>query len=1689
MPEDDIAEMNRALAEFTKIPGVGLSKAKKLYESGYKTLDDLKNAPFEELANIKGIGESRATLIKKYFEEGEEEKLKKETAVEQQVDATAKKSEVENEKRSAKLEMKESETEREIKEMEKELEEAEKVLETAKGRETKIVIEKKVAPKEGKINGLKAKPMKQKKPVKGFTARRIGAAFLVLALIFSSIFVLWYAFQPVGRIKVDGSIDDWEGIARYTDTQPVFNMDINLNEYSVYYESDRVYFYAKVSGSLFNGANNGYDALIIFVDTDANANTGYRIENLGADAKIEVSGYAGEIRSAVASRFIEQSASSKPELNYSAWENAGEVRVEKSTNIVEGYAKIAGLNNPVSLVLMRHYESSVYAEKRGMALVSKTEGSLVVYQNFIGNDVVNSDEDVLELRLIAKGKAVHVESLSVENANLDLPKKDLGVNEELTVRCKAKSLSDGIAYTFAVSSVDTNVPYRIVGNGGKAYFGSLPSGIVIDGAFGDWQGVQKGFDVPGDAGKNIDLREYASAITNNAYFYMAVDGTMLAGCEIPVLGARPPVQPGPPTPVVIKENLGMDVARVYIDLMNSTINTFNPAMISHGYLIELQGRNGQVVSAKAWKWENGVKAEEIQNPNIVHGLSDGKIEFSVGLDTLPGTDGNSKFYFEMTNWLGEKDANELAYCTITQETTKWWHQQENALFMESGGRTSSSLAGGDIRCIAAGDINRDGYPDIVSGDAGNYVYVWMNPGKATVWSPNSWTRYTVTSTALPDYVTGLALGDLDNDGDLDIAACCRSNGNNNVRIYRNDANGTSWYERVVNPTTTLNRPTDIEVGDFDGDGWLDLVTCVSNNQEHVRIWQNDRTPFDSEWASNDITGDYNQQFMTLDVADLDMDGNLDIIVSGNENIIRGLKNPGRAVAFTTSPWPVIDALTTMTANDIRALETADFDNDGCIDIVTLEGNAMVCSLDVWRNPGFALAFDTGSTWKRTQISDVAGSEETGYIEMDYLWTADFDNDGWIDILGGNSSDGSPPSNVFIWENTHEPFTSNGWVLAFASNTYSNGVTDATTLTVNAVVAADFDRDGDLDIACGDASADAPIIWNNSLVHRNFEFVSGGSIAGSEFTGNVTAMASGDLDNDGDLDVVVGDNYGRVWAYNNSGNSSNSPWDQWTSYAIITDLQDSILSIAIGDLDRDGKQDVVIAEALGFDDSIIVIYRNVDPFVTGGWRNETVLDKWATGTNAPVDVVDIDKDGDLDVVSGDDHGNIGLFNNDGTPFDGGWSTWINIFSGGSKMNAIALGDLDRDGDVDVCSGDTSGGLRIHRCPADPFSGTWDFSLIATISEISAIKCKDYDIDGDLDIVTGDKGTTYQIKLWGNPNSSGRDPFVYPWLDYPDVSIGSAVLSMDAGDLDNDGDVDIVCGCVGGNVTAVKNPLTEGTLGILISFIGNVSGNVTAIVLANLDPKSNDTRLPADLGDLDLITGNQKTTNLQPLRTWRNIGANCRINATSTAPESLLPGQVEDLLAIRVVHNGISADNPIKIKSWHFLFHDQNLNPLQDDYIKTLFDNFQIYYETGVVNGWDSTDVPLSQISGSPAITTGIVSITIEDVEPNATIPARGMSVFYLVVNRSLELAPPGVTHFIVRFDPDGYAPDLWNSINQTQKLNQSGATVMETDQVETSKISVNEIAVFSSNILIVSPLLLLVLLFKMQRNRRNKFNTL
>ncbi|MEM4292754.1 MAG: helix-hairpin-helix domain-containing protein [Thermoplasmata archaeon] len=688
MAENERTE-TEVIAEFTKIPGLGLKKAKKLYDKGYRSIEDLKRASFEELASIDGIGESRATLIKNYFAELEEKSKQEEKAMPEEAGSEEKgkeekgeiepkiaveaeeKKEVEREEvveekevveKEAKFEEKVAETkevtetEEEIAKMEKELEEVERVVESSKGKEAKIVFEEKVKPREGLINGVPIKKGYKLGRRKTSSMLRYVAIGLISVLILASIITIWYAILPESPISIDGRIDDWHGVATYREDSRANVSSIEVVEYGMLFEERRVNFFARTQGDIF-GTTTGVEVLRIFIDADSTAETGYQYRGFGAEYKIEVTGWEGTIHSANLQRFSTDANA----MNYSAWENAGEVRVEKSANIVEGCIKLSGLNNARAIFVMSYYEAQNIVEKVCGAPASPKYKSLGISQRYIGGDVVHQGDEVLEIKLVARGGEVQVNSISVENADVALPKNTIGKDEEIVVKATAKSLSEGKGYNFKIAQIGTDAPYLIEGNGGSAYFGTLPAGIVIDGAFGDWAGKHKGVDAKGDARPDTDLVEYAAEVSNNAYFYMAVDGTMLAGCEIPSLGARPSPQPGPVGPVVLKENLGLDIARVYIDLLNSTINTFNPAMISHGYLIELQGRNGQVISAKAWNWENGMRAREVGNANIVYGINNGKIEFSADMSVLAGVSPDSKFYFEMTNWLGEKDVSEFAY--------------------------------------------------------------------------------------------------------------------------------------------------------------------------------------------------------------------------------------------------------------------------------------------------------------------------------------------------------------------------------------------------------------------------------------------------------------------------------------------------------------------------------------------------------------------------------------------------------------------------------------------------------------------------------------------------------------------------------------------------------------------------------------------------------------------------------------------------------------------------------------------------------------------------------------------------------------------------------------------------------------------------------------------------------------------
>src|SRR5205085_1526824 len=119
---------------------------------------------------------------------------------------------------------------------------------------------------------------------------------------------------------------------------------------------------------------------------------------------------------------------------------------------------------------------------------------------------------------------------------------------------------------------------------------------------------------------------------------------------------------------------------------------------------------------------------------------------------------------------------------------------------------------------------------------------------------------------------------------------------------------------------------------------------------------------------------------------------------------------------------------------------------------------------------------------------------------------------------------------------------------------------------------DVDRDGDLDLVAGNgiSSTAQPLrLFLNNGTSNPWNGVTGSNVTTD--TVKCYAIALGDVDGDGDLDLVAGNSSAPIRWYPNDG--VGNPWDTATAQTISTDSR-SFWSIALGDLDRDGDLDVV-----------------------------------------------------------------------------------------------------------------------------------------------------------------------------------------------------------------------------------------------------------------------------------------------------------------------------------------------------------------------------------------------------------------------------------------------------------------------------------------------------------------------------------
>ena len=593
--------------------------------------------------------------------------------------------------------------------------------------------------------------------------------------------------------------------------------------------------------------------------------------------------------------------------------------------------------------------------------------------------------------------------------------------------------------------------------------------------------------------------------------------------------------------------------------------------------------------------------------------------------------------------------------------------------------------------------------------------------------------------------------------------------------------------------------TALALGDLNGDGHLDMVAVnddVDPNYEGTTAYVSTRV-----WLGNGH-GAFTDSGQALTVAntfvtsaalgDLDGDGDLDLVLGIQQANSVVLRNDGRGVFTLTQALGVADT---------RALALGDLDGDGDLDLV--EGN--IGANRVWLNDGSGTFTDSGQA---------LGAADTVGLAL-----ADLDGDGDPDLAAGNW--GAPDASA-VWLNDGSgAFTDSGQALAGAGSAVLGG----------ALATGDMDGDGDPDLVIRYACASASGTCNDAtILYRNDG--SGVFTSVRTFSGFTNAVALGDLNGDGHLDLVEGRANGTTYSPGAYDGLPNRVWlgDGQGGFAPAVPVLDDIdnipgpMAVAAAQLDAAPGPELVVCNNTACDiwagdaggnyagaplQTLTVSSNNstfmdvitgdlngdgaADIVVTGNGTHLFLSDGAASGpaftaagvlggSTSSAALGDLDGDGDPDLVTGGGGTNVTIWKNDGSAgFTG------TAITGTNYKNTVRLGDLDGDGDLDLVAtyrrlaavaiyrNDGGGGFTQHSSMPVPASGGETYDAVLA----------DFDGDGRLDLaVAASDGLVY---LWrGNGDATFTDTGTLATIN------NWAAVTLAAADIDGDGDPDLVAG---------------------------------------------------------------------------------------------------------------------------------------------------------------------------------------------------------------------------------------------------------------------------------------------------------
>ena len=672
-----------------------------------------------------------------------------------------------------------------------------------------------------------------------------------------------------------------------------------------------------------------------------------------------------------------------------------------------------------------------------------------------------------------------------------------------------------------------------------------------------------------------------------------------------------------------------------------------------------------------------------------------------------------------------------------------------------------------------------------------------------------------------------SINDLNGDGFVDI--CVADVTSSSIRIFWNDGSGS--FNATISFDACTTWPSNPVVGDFDGDGDLDISFIkVSNPPIYQAVFLNDGTGNFSFGCEFNVSSGQTQETL---VADMDNDGDLDLLRHGYEGGGRSyldlLLNDGSGASWFKSPIQIDNSEGT------NHILTADFNNDRYLDIIVTK-----IVVDLPYDDKMLVLINNGAG-NFNLYSDHIIPENNRSISC-----GDFDGDGDMDLaVVGNI--GSRCFTIYLNDDSGNFSEDRQFISHGVGVCNSDG--------------GDIDNDGDIDLVlCNGNSGEISIFLNSTRPATPFTIADRTVEAGffSEEESGMSFSAFRDLNNDVFIDLyhpfyyyAAGD---KIFRNDGTGIFSDA-----TSIQGLPNIESR--GAISADYNNDGYEDLLLildSPNLGPN---FGLYQNngnlafVDVFAHAFPGMSDVRSKTATW-------FDLDNDGDLEIF-GSLHNNIWPSNMAPVVFknnnDGTFTKILGTLGMTADIHSMATGDYDNDGYVDIFLA-----IQYYQFCSRKYStlfknnGNGSFTDVTSIAfEENAfndyngnlgdgVNCFffDYENDGNLDLFVGNKGQSFLFHNNGNGtfNDLAGEAGIRGAFNRDQGSVTS-------GDFDNDGFLDIFIPNAG------ENPHVNGTKPRHALYINNGDGAFQNIAMDlgvdRFDPCYN--VITGDIdndGDLDL-----------------------------------------------------------------------------------------------------------------------------------------------------------------------------------------------------------------------------------------------